>query len=37
MDSVKMYKGIFDIKMFYLIGSVQSKIGMLSLRYGIDV
>ena len=31
-----MYKEIFDIKMFYLIGSVQTNLGMLSIKFGID-
>ena len=37
LDSVQVDRGIFDIKMFYLIKSVQSNIGMLSIGFGIDI
>ena len=36
LNSVLMDKGIFDIKMFYSIESVQIDIGMTILRFGID-
>ena len=36
LDSVWMDKEIFDIEMFYLIQSVQTNIGMLSIRFEID-
>ena len=35
-NSLFMDKGIFDIKMFYSIGSVHSNIGMHSIKFGID-
>ena len=36
LNSVLMDKGIFDIKMLSLIGSVHSNIGMHSIKFGID-
>ena len=36
LNSVLMDKGIFDIKMLSLIGSVHSNIGMHSINFGIN-
>ena len=36
MDSVLMYKGIFDIKMFYLIELTKIKIGTVRTKFRIN-